>query len=264
MVIGWKIYPYSSIFAYFKVFRVSASVEKLPCRCALLGARESTKVTSHTSGFHRCQVMAVTPSGRLPSVLDNPAGSKTEGTTTEVKDRLIKSLKKACRANRPAFLLQASPWVPYSSTFWPQQHVCIYPVAKPRRNEVGRRWVWGRGGHWDGIKPAYLPWLRENCLDWVWSRDFSISICSLSSTEVDQVFWASLFATGMAFTPESSYQAVCADSTSLSLPRLKFRSCEKGSQPTAEAKKAEGAVRTADGIPIPPNFTGRKTCLSRD
>ena len=93
-----------------------------------------------------------------------------------------------------------------------------------------------------------------------------MSICSLSSTGVDQVFWASLFATGMASTPESSYQVVSADSTSLSLPRFKFRFCEKGSQPTAEAKKAEGAVRTADGIgiPIPPNFTSRSTFLSRD
>ena len=63
--------------------------------------------------------------------------------------------------------------------------------------------------------PAYLPWVRENRLDWVWSRDCSMSICSLSSAGVDQVFWASLFATGMASTPESSYQAVSADSTSV-------------------------------------------------
>ena len=112
--------------------------------------------------------------------------------------------------------------------------------------------------------PAHLPWVRENRLDWVWSRDCSMSSFILSSTGVDQVFWASLFATGMASTPESSYQAVSADSTSLSLPRFKFRFFEKGSQPTAEAKKAEGAVRTSDGIPIPPNSTGRKTCLSRD
>ena len=113
------------------------------------------------------------------------------------------------------------------------------------------------------IGMANLLWVRENRLDWVWSRD-SMSICSLSSTGVDQVFWDSLFATGMASTPESSYQAVSADSTSLSLPRFKFKFCEKGSQHTAEAKKAEGAVRTADGIPIPPNFTGRSTCLSQD
>ena len=174
MAIGWKIYPRSSIFAYFKVFRVSASVEKFPCCCALLGARESTKVTSHNSGFPRCQGMVVTPSGRLPSVLDNPAGSKTEGTTTEAKDRLIKSLKKACRANRPALFLQASPWVPYLSTFWPQQHVCAAQILAPSRKATAQR-SWpsvslrprGDIGMALSQAPAYLLWVRENRLDWV-------------------------------------------------------------------------------------------------
>ena len=141
MAIVWKIYPRSSIFAYFTVFRVSASVEKLPCCCALLGADESTKVTSHTSGFSCCQGMAVTPSGQLPSAFDNPLGSKTEGTTTEAKDRLIKSLKKSCRANRPsckrAHEYRTRRHFGLSNMyvlrkFW-------HPVAKPRRNEFGRR-----------------------------------------------------------------------------------------------------------------------------
>ena len=59
-------------------------------------------------------------------------------------------MKKVCRANRPALLLQASPWVPYSSTFWPQQHVanllnwneyCNFP---PADNQI---LVQGHPGH---------------------------------------------------------------------------------------------------------------------
>ena len=141
MAIGGKTYPRSSIFAFFKVFRLSALFEKLSCCCAL--HRESTKVTSHTSGFPRCQGLDVTPSCRLPSDLDNPAGSKTEGITTEPKDRLIKSLKKHVEQTVPRSSCKRAHEY---RTHWHFGHSNLYvlrklwhPVAKPRRNEVGRR-----------------------------------------------------------------------------------------------------------------------------
>ena len=63
--------------------------------------------------------MIVTLSGRLPSDLDKPGGSRREGTLAEERALEIIELRAACLECLPSDLLQLKPCLPKESTSCP-------------------------------------------------------------------------------------------------------------------------------------------------
>ena len=82
--------------AYFLLFRSSASDAALPACIAdlmmLEGAKVSVTVASHTRHFPRLYGRRVIPSGRLPSPLFSPVGSRVDGTPHDERALLTMSL----------------------------------------------------------------------------------------------------------------------------------------------------------------------------
>ena len=62
------------------------------------------------------RTFAITPSGRLPSLLKRPEGSSMEGILAEAKDICTMLLTAAWRKWRPALFTQLRPCKPNSST----------------------------------------------------------------------------------------------------------------------------------------------------
>ena len=98
-----------------------------------LGANVSVHVKSQTIHFPFVHGKIVIPSGRLPSSLETPVGSKTEVILAELRPRLIRSFTCECLENLPALLLQLNPCVPLWSTSVPQMQVCGWHIGEPRR-----------------------------------------------------------------------------------------------------------------------------------
>ena len=67
-------------------------------------------------GLPRSQGTRVRPSGRLPSDLERPEGSKQAGIPAEDSDRSMTSLRAACRWKRKLPLLRERPWRPKLQT----------------------------------------------------------------------------------------------------------------------------------------------------
>ena len=97
-------------------------------------ASESGTVTSHTSDLPWAHGIDVSPSGLLPSDLDNPDGSRVDGIPAEAIALYKTLLTVACRWCFPLFLLQESPWCARISTLTPHcQHTCGVQIGKPKR-----------------------------------------------------------------------------------------------------------------------------------
>ena len=100
---GWKR-CLSVRFLYFSSFERSAWLAawagfKAQCTTwvgAKVSAHVDSIVESHTRGFPFVIGMTVRPSGRRPSPLSRPGGSKLEGMPAVVSDLLIMSLMLAC------------------------------------------------------------------------------------------------------------------------------------------------------------------------
>src|ERR1043165_6258314 len=73
------------------------------------GATVSITVASQTSPRPLRHGISVSPSGRLPSVLDSPGGSLMFGNPARVRLRLTRSFIAACLATRPGPKPQDSP-----------------------------------------------------------------------------------------------------------------------------------------------------------
>ena len=97
---------------YLVDLRLSASLAAAPGRRTawfrLLAARVSVQVKSQTMQRPLAQGITVSPSGRLPSLLDNELGSSIAGISADARARFIKSLTALWRMWRPADLRQAS------------------------------------------------------------------------------------------------------------------------------------------------------------
>ena len=79
----------------------------------------SIQVASQTRGFPEDQGMMDIPSGRLPSTLDKPGGSKREGMFAEESDLKMTLLRAACLECLPSLFLQLKLCLPKESTDWP-------------------------------------------------------------------------------------------------------------------------------------------------
>ena len=80
---------------YLADFRCSASVAACAAFLIREGARLSTQVKSHARHSPRDQGILVTPSGRLPSFLKIPVGSREAGMPADCIARNISSLHSA-------------------------------------------------------------------------------------------------------------------------------------------------------------------------
>ena len=96
-------------------------------------AKVSTTVTSQANSLPLCHAVNETPSGRLLSDRDNPAGSLTEGTKALIRVRWTRSFKILCLVDLPKLRLQDKPWVPLESTKTPQGQTCGAHKSSPRR-----------------------------------------------------------------------------------------------------------------------------------
>ena len=121
--IGMKICDLASS-EYLVSFLSEAFSAAPPACCDVVGrwdvASESATVTSQMRLLPACQGISVTPSGRLPSVLESPEGSLVDGMLARDKPRHIKSLIWWWRAMRPELCLHDRPCVPLASTCVPQ------------------------------------------------------------------------------------------------------------------------------------------------
>uniref|UniRef100_A0A8D8M036 Uncharacterized protein n=1 Tax=Cacopsylla melanoneura TaxID=428564 RepID=A0A8D8M036_9HEMI len=97
---GLNKYPSLLMFEYFISFFFAATSAAAPASIHVFvkyeGAKVSTHVASHTKLFPFAQGINVTPSGLLPSFLDNPVGSNIAGMFREVNVRFKMSLISPC------------------------------------------------------------------------------------------------------------------------------------------------------------------------
>ena len=93
----------------------------------------SVTVTSQVTFFSSCHGMSVMPSDRLPSPLERPEGSSTEGIFALTKLRRTTSLSWWWRIAVAVPRLQDSPWVPRTSTSLPQGQWCGSHRLTPRQ-----------------------------------------------------------------------------------------------------------------------------------
>ena len=125
----------SDIFEYLAFFRISAASAPAP------GAKEhgikfesayvATMVASQTRqrpSFHGKRVI---PSGRFPSPLFMPVGSRDEGTPHRMRALFTTSLTAACLADLPALKRHERGCKPMLSTAAPHLHVCGWHTTAP-------------------------------------------------------------------------------------------------------------------------------------
>ena len=102
---GWNM-NLSVKLVYFCSLFVSARLAAYPgCRAVwrmLLAAKVSLQVASHTNDLPCLYGKTVIPSGRRPSPLSRPGGSRLDGMPAVVRARLMMSLIAAWRGNLPA------------------------------------------------------------------------------------------------------------------------------------------------------------------
>jgi hypothetical protein len=72
-------------------------------------ASVSVQVTSQTSDLPFFHGIIVIPSGRLPSSLRTPVGSRMQGILAEEKARFKMSLRQLCLEILPALFMQDNP-----------------------------------------------------------------------------------------------------------------------------------------------------------
>ena len=86
---------------YFVLFLFSAATAAAPAAKEVWltcdGASMSGQVKSHTKGRPLVQGVSVMPSGRFPSFLSNPVGSKIVGVLVLLNARAIASFARECR-----------------------------------------------------------------------------------------------------------------------------------------------------------------------
>lgn len=84
----------------------------------------------------------VIPSGRFPSELEIPVGSRCEGILADAKDLFTMSLISAWREWRPELLRQLSPCVARWSTSAPHRRQrCGWHRVTPRRSPTATRMI---------------------------------------------------------------------------------------------------------------------------
>ena len=111
----------------------------------------------------------VIPSGRLPSSLHNPGGSRTEGYPASDRAVRIILLISEWRGIRPTLILQERGCRPKQSTLLPQRQECSAqtgcPIlrASPTRRQSCSRWVPTEllGGH-SARRPSKVCFLPED------------------------------------------------------------------------------------------------------
>ena len=111
--------------AYLRRLRSSALFAAMPASIADLfrctPAKVSTHVQSHTKLLPPLKGKTVIPSGRDPSPLSNPGGSKTDGRPAFWSALLATSFIAECLGKRPALYLQDKPCKPLLSILPPQR-----------------------------------------------------------------------------------------------------------------------------------------------
>jgi len=176
---GTKQYDATKLL-YFRRLRSSASQATTPgpetAKSMWIGASVSGHVKSHTRHRPFDQGDKVNPSGRLLTTRKSEGGSRRQGTSAEVRARLIRSLTELWRGSLPADLRQLKPWRSVLSTDTSHTQTCDAHTGAPSRNatairrdelsnrvpiaEQGRAWrktpEWGAAA---AIRRALPAWL---------------------------------------------------------------------------------------------------------
>ena len=139
---GTKVWDLASS-TYFALLRDSAPAAADPdaiddwLRCE--GARVSGHVKSQTRHLPWEKGIRVAPSGLFPSPRRSLTGSSSAGIFRLRNARAMTSLAMLWRAWRPALRRQASPWRPSGSTDTPQTHLCSRTKRDPSLRPTATR-----------------------------------------------------------------------------------------------------------------------------